>query len=185
MSIYYRDVVSGMSPFAYFLAKCIYDLVHLARMSLIFNAIFFMLSSPRGGYGYWYALVAVLFWAMMGVCYFISIVVPFNRATTIAVVVAVTFSVTSGLTPSLSIVDNWGPLQLFWYTSFNRWAAEGFTILNYSGQPTAGRMEHAIAAAGYNSNNISLDIGIVFLLGLAWRVAAFIALKRSKPRAEF
>jgi hypothetical protein len=182
--LFLRESSSGTSVLAYFLAKIIYDVLHLVRMTFIFISIYFLMSSPRGGLGLWFAIILALFWAAMGVAYVVSLVVPFHRATTIGVVVAVAFSVTSGLSPQLDVVRSWGPLQVFWYLSYNRWAAEAFTVLNVRGQPTGGRMENAITNVGYDASNVPLDIGITVLIGFAWRVLAFFLLRRCKPQTQ-
>jgi hypothetical protein len=163
----------------------LYDLVHLFRMQFIFLSIYFLLLAPRGGFGGWFVTVGMVFWAAMGVGYFIGIVVPFSRAPAIGIVCAVCFTVTSGLFPSLNVVKGWNVLCVFWYLSYDRWAAEAFVILGASGQPTGGRMDDAIVAVGYDPGNFAIDIGLTFLIGVMWRVAAWIALLRSKPRTEF
>jgi hypothetical protein len=91
----------------------------------------------------------------------------------------------SGLFPPLTVVKRWSILRVFWYLSYDRWSAEAFVLLGVKGQPTDGRMDHAIVAAGYDPGNLNADIGLTFLIGVMWRVLTWIALKRSQPRTEF
>ena len=182
-AVFARDRTAGMNLLAYFLARNLYDLAHLARMTLIFVSLFYPMSSPRGGWGGWTAVVAALFWAAFGVAYTVSMLVAASRAITIGVVLAVTFSVTSGLHPSLKVVANWNVLQAFWYASYNRWGAEAIVALDNSGQPTGGRMAVAIRAAGYDPGNFGVDIGAIVAIGFAWRIAAYFALRRVKHKA--
>ncbi len=144
------------------------------------------MSSPRGGITAWYGTVWLLFWAAGGLGYFIGVCVPIHAgATAIAIVAAVAGSVTSGLLPTLQVVSRWNILRVFWYLSYNRWSAEGMVILLNSGEPTAGRMEHAISAAGYDAENLTIDLAMVFVIGLAWRGATYAALRRAKPQTAF
>lgn len=175
-----------MNVTSYFLARACYDLLHLLRMTLIFLSLFYLMSSPRGDWGSWFAVVLALFWAGQGVSYVVSILVPHHRGSnTIAIVLAVCFSVTSGLLPTLKVVEGWGPLRVFWYLSYNRWGAEALTILAAAGSDTAGRMDVALTAVGYNPDNFAIDVGMIVLLGVMWRGVAYIALRRSKPSASF
>ena len=185
MNVFFRDRIAGVNVTAYFLSKILYDFIHLARMTFIFISIFFLLTGPAGGYGYWLATITGTFWAAMGVSYFISIIVPFNRATTIAVVTVVSFAVTSGLLPPLTVVEDWNILRAIWYLSYPRWAGESFLVLANNDQPTDGRMANAIRAAGFNAGNVSIDIALTFCIGIMWRVIAYLALRRAKPRTEF
>jgi ABC-type multidrug transport system permease subunit len=181
MAVYRREAGAGLHRTAYFLAKCIYDLVNITRCAWIFIAFNFLLNAPRGDFGLWFALIWLLFFAGYGVGYFVSFIVRFELSTTIAVCAGICFSVTSGLTPRITSVDKWGPLRVVWYLSYNRWGSEAMVILSGSGQPTNGRMEDAIVAAGYDASNLSLDLGMVFLIGLFWRtISAFIMWRKSK-----
>jgi ABC-type multidrug transport system ATPase subunit len=179
MNIFNRDRLAGMSVGAYALARCIYDLLHWTRMALIFTSIFYLMASPRGGITFWFVTVWLTFFASGGLGYFIGCCVK-RGATTIGIVAAVAGSVTSGLLPTLKVVSDWNILRVFWYLSYNRWSAESMVILNNTDQPTGGRMEHVISAAGYDADNLSVDLALVLVIGLLWRIATYIVLQRSK-----
>lgn len=185
MTIYFRDRISGTNSTAYFISKILYDFIHWFRMTFIFISIFYLMATPRSSWGYWFATISGTFWAGMGVSYLVSILIPLQRAPAIAVVTVVSMAVTSGLSPSLDVVSNWNILRFFWYVSYNRWAAEAFVIMDASGQPTNGRMDRIITATGFDPANLDIDIAIVFMIGIVWRILAYIALLRAKPRTEF
>jgi hypothetical protein len=185
MSVFHRDRLAGMSVGAYALARFAYDLLHWTRMSFVFTSVFYLMASPLGGVSGWFGVVWLLYWAAGGMGGFVGVVVPAHRgATAIAIVAAVASSVTSGLLPTLDTVADWNVLRIFWYLSYNRWAAEAMVILGSSGTATSGRMEHAISAAGYDADNYSIDLALVFVIGLAWRGATYVALRRAKPQTE-
>jgi hypothetical protein len=53
-------------------------------------------------------------------------------------------------------------------------------LLSSSGQETAGRMDDAVRAAAYEPGNVPLDIGMVFLIGVVWRILTALAMWRKK-----
>lgn len=179
MSVFFRDRDGGQSTSAYWVSKILYDVLHVTRCALVFLSFFFFLSSPRGSFWEWFGVIWTLFFATFGVSYFISALVSFNHATTINVVLAIVFSVTSGLNPNLETVKGWGPLYAIWTLSYNRWGAEAMVILNQSGQPNQ-RVVETTSVGGYDMSHFSLDLGVIVLIGLMWRVFALILLARKK-----
>ena len=180
MSVYRREVYAGLNRTSFFLAKNVYDLMNITRGASIFISFYFLLNAPRGDIASWLALMWCLFFAGYGVGYLVSFIVSFNQATTIAVCAGICFSVTSGLAPKITTVSNWGPLNLFWYLSYNRWASEAMVVLQNSGSDTAGRMDQAIHAGGYDHSQLQFDIAMVFLIGLFWRICTALVMWRKK-----
>jgi hypothetical protein len=68
--------------------------------------------------------------------------------------------------------------------SYNRWGAEALVNLaiqtEIGAQDPAGRVGRGIRALGYNPDNFSLDFGMLFLVGVMWRVFTFLRLKYRK-----
>jgi hypothetical protein len=99
----------------------------------------------------------------------VSSVVRYSRAAVLSVVLAVAFASTSGLSPRLDQVKEWGVLQVcdrfslcvcpveetsiclqvFWIISPHRWSSEAMVGLTGSGQPNQRVLETA-ADSGYN-----------------------------------
>jgi hypothetical protein len=92
----------------------------------------------------------------------------------------VAWSVTSGLSPKLSEIEKHPPLQFFWWISYDLWAAESM-VLNMASSFDPVRVKETISYVGYQYGNYSKDIGLMFIIGMVWRGAAFAALMFKKP----
>lgn len=123
-SVYHREAFAGVSPMAYFIARNLFDLWNVALSTTTFLAVYFMIASPPGHFGFWWLTFFLLIYAAYGMGYFISNVVPAGQAMIVATVLGIALAVTTGAFPPLTAIDNWGPLQLFWYISYNRWTTE-------------------------------------------------------------
>ena len=123
-AVYHRETFAGVAPLPYFIARNLFDLWNVALSATTFLAVYFVVGSPPGNFGLWWLAFFLLIYAAYGVGYFVSNVTPASQAMIVATVVGVALAVTTGAYPLLSVIPNWGPLQLFWYISYNRWMAE-------------------------------------------------------------
>jgi len=186
-AVYWREAASGTSALAFFLAKCTYDILPIALQSFVFLSFFMLIATVPGGFGPWYGIIITLQFAAYGFGYFVSNVVPRDRALVIAGVVGVALSVTAGQSPTITQVnEQYGPVQIVFNSSFNRWSGEGMAILVTSDAKNAGyRVDMALENLGFNPDNLPLDYGIPVLLGFTWRILAYLALRftdREKQR---
>jgi len=183
-NIWMRDRLGGRDLKAYFFSQVLYDLLHVTRAALYFTSIFYPLVSYRGSFGWWFLLFWLLIFAAHGVAYFVSVTVRYVLATALVIVAGVAFAITSGALPRLDVVADWWPLPIFWAVSYNRWGAEALVNLaiqtEIGAQDPAGRVGRGIRALGYNPDNFSLDFGMLFLVGVMWRVFTFLRLKYRK-----
>jgi len=175
---YYREASSGMNTYAYFLAKCTYDLWNIFRLCYIFLMLYLLLTDPPGSKIIWALIMYSLYFASYGIGYFFSNIMDHDDALVSAVIAAVAFSVTSGLSPKLTDVNSYPPLPFIWWISSSRWAAEAVYINMVASWPwLKDRLDTNIEDSGYKPDNLALDIGLTFFLGVVWRVAAYVALR--------
>lgn len=140
---FYRESSSGMNLFAYFLARNIYDLWNAVRNTFIFLACYFVMADPPGNAAIWFADTFLIIFCCYGVTYVITILLSREMGQVISVIIAgkrigmfgvlidqVSWSVTSGLSPSVATVEqaSYGPLQFFWWISYARWGAEALYL---------------------------------------------------------
>jgi len=180
-SVFFREKHSGLNVFTYFLGAITWDIVHVARNSFIFVSCYLFFGAPSGTFGEWFVIMFLLTYASYGLAYVVSSLVPFTRATIISVVIAICFAVTSGLTPNLEVVNKWGPMPFFWYISFNRWASEAIVIIGVR-ELDIDRIPHTLSTTGYNYYNFGLDLWILFLIGIVYRVITVAILYRVKSK---
>jgi hypothetical protein len=107
--------------------------------------------------------------------YFFGNIMEATKGLVVGLVVAVAFAVTSGLSPTLHQVKDYPPLIAIWSLSYPRWGAESI-YLNVIEQWSGMRPEVAVNTAGYQLGNYGLDLGMMFIIGLLWRIAAMLAL---------
>jgi len=181
LHVYWRERSSGLNLYTFFMGRVFYDILNVFRNAFVFTACYLLLGSPRGSFAEWYFVMFFMMWAAYGMAYLISVLVPFNRASIVAVVIAICSAVTSGLTPDLPTVQKWGPLPFFWYISYNRWASEAIMVLQTGGTENA-RIAQTVQNKGYASDQFGADLGWMFLIGVGFRLLALYFLRKSKPR---
>ena len=101
-----REVGSGINIFSYFLAKNIYDIWNMARNAMFFVMLYELMATPPGNFGVWYFTVLLTYFCGYGLGYLISILHPkLNEAMVLAVIIPVAWSITSGYSPQLNVVE--------------------------------------------------------------------------------
>eukprot|EP00741_Cyanophora_paradoxa_P011446 tig00020556_g11057.t1 len=185
--LYYREVAAGCSAPAFFVAKCAFDVINVFVRAFVFCAFFVLMIGAPGGFWPWLGIVFPLCWCAYGVGYIAACVLPKERASIVAAVAGVASVITSGLSPSLAQVkDRYGPMQVLWWVSFNRWSAEGMVILALSEYRARGfDVAGPLATQGYELDNYWLDVLVPLLLGVSHRLVAFLCLRyrhREKQR---
>lgn len=178
-----RDKPTGTSTSAYFAAKLVYDLMHIARITLVFLAFYFFLGAPRGTFGQWFGIVFGIEFAAFGLGYFVSILLPFNKAVTVSVVSGIVAAVTSGLVPRFKTVKSWGPLQVLWYLSYNYYGAEAMLAATTNTDYTSDRIADTMMAdTSYDVTRYGFNLGMLFVMGVMWRIFAYLAIRFYKPK---
>lgn len=181
-NVWERERLCGRSLIAYYTAQVLYDLLHVTRSALFFTVAYYPMASYRGAFGWWYLTFWLISFAVYGFAYFISIAIGYRLSTVVSIMIGVFFAISSGLVPRLSRVLEWWPLPIIWSLSYNRWGGEALAILatrsSISGPEE--RIVQAFDAEGYNAENFSIDLGLLFVIGVAWRVAAFFRLRYNK-----
>jgi len=175
---YYRETSSGSNTASYFLARCTFDLFGIFKLTWMFLMMYSLILDPPGTRANWFITIYALNFAGFGMGYFFSNILVFDQAVVTGVVVAIAVSVSSGLSPSLSEVDKYPPLPFFWWISYSRWISEAIFLTMVNNWPwLQDRIDLSVSAEGYQPGNFSMDIGMTFLIGILWRIAAYIALR--------
>mmetsp|Transcript_28321 Transcript_28321/g.45883 ORF Transcript_28321/g.45883 Transcript_28321/m.45883 type:complete len:776 (+) Transcript_28321:2-2329(+) len=115
--VYWREAASGENTFSYFLAKCIADIPNMAIGSVVLLSVFFMIAAPHGKFGDYFGAVFLLEFAVYGVGYVCSMIIPTNKD------LATLFAATCALIAGLG-VNPGGGRELCW----GRWFGEAVYI---------------------------------------------------------
>ena len=98
-----------------------------------------------------------------------------ENASLLAVVVCLFAGVFSGFGPSLTNAREWG-IIFIWYLSYGTWGSEAL----YAGElETYSKFYMTSVGAdafGYDLGRFSFDIGMMIILGFAYRMVAFVLL---------
>lgn len=172
-----RERRSGINIFAYFLGKNIYDLIDVVRCNLLFLSTYYLLAGVQGSFGSWFAVMFLMSFAAYGMGYFLSMLAHYHKAIVASVICCIMWSVTSGLSPTLIQLRDYSALQFFWWISYCRWAGEALVLTLIDNFPQLrDRIEFSLRQSGYNPDNFQLDLILLFVIGIAWRVLTLIAL---------
>ena len=106
------------------------------------------------------------------------------QALVISVIMAVAWAVTSGLSPTLKQVRDYPPLEIIWGLSYPRWASESIYLNSVQDFYDQDRVEVVLKELGFEKDNYGLDLGMLVVLGIAWRILAFLALYFKNRRLQ-
>lgn len=82
-------------------------------------------------------------------------------------------------------------LQIFWWISYARWAGEALAISLVANFPhlkgifhsillvlifCTDRIDYSLRQDGFEPNNLALDLGLMFVIGIAWRLIALFVM---------
>jgi len=183
--IYWREASSGENTIAYFLAKCLADIPNMAMGSVVLLSVFFMIASPHGNFVDYLGAVFLLEFAVYGVGYISSMLVPTNKdlATLSAAVGALIAGL--GVNPGGGRELCWGrwfgeavyiaELRLDMLDPVTRAAVDGFLLFQKKDTPQGT----------YSLDMYATDLFALFIFGLFFRALAYLLLRvvyRSKQK---
>jgi len=183
--VYYREVASGHSALAYYIAKSWAQVYRFTLGSLHFTAIFHLLASPATDFGTMYAIVFCQYFAVYGLSALMSMLVSRENSALLGVIVALIAGCLCGFGPSLKQGREWGVGWVF-DSSHARWANEAW----FDQETTFYRDTYMVAEVsaplfGYTLDRYGFDIFAMLAIGLAHRTLAFgflVGLNRDKQR---
>ncbi|EFJ45800.1 hypothetical protein VOLCADRAFT_93890 [Volvox carteri f. nagariensis] len=126
-----RERGAGLSPTAYFTARCMVDLPWILAAPAIFTLPYYILTVPHASFVSYYAISVGVWWWASGFSYLLSDS-PFVPAAAAPTAAVLTTLIAGGLlngfgTPSLSVARG-TPAGALLGLSYNRWALEGLTV---------------------------------------------------------
>jgi ABC-type multidrug transport system ATPase subunit len=174
-TIYWREASAGHSTSAYYLGKTLAAIPRFTVSSLHFVAVYMILAVPTFPNTHtMYSIIFLTFWCVYGVAAFVSCLVSRANANLLAVIFCIFSASLNGFGPSLLDARDWG-IGFVFDLSYSRWATEA--MLSFSVMP----LEHIYMIRddpyGYTLGREGLDLGVMFLIGLMFRVGAYAALK--------
>nr|KAJ3411035.1 hypothetical protein HK105_002739 [Polyrhizophydium stewartii] len=128
-------------------------------------------------------MILLFFFGVYGMSAVVSMLVPRENASLLGVVVCLFAAVFCGYGPSLTQARNWG-VFFIWALSFNMWGCEAqysSTVQIYAHVYDVNVMNYF----GYTLDRVAVDFVSAFVIGIGWRMIAFvlmILMNREKQR---
>ncbi|TKA31766.1 hypothetical protein B0A50_01844 [Salinomyces thailandicus] len=182
--MYYRETASGHSRSAYYVGKLLSTLLRIGLSSLHFTVFFGILATPLISFPKMYAANMMYFWCIYGLASVVSMVVKREDGPLIAVLASLIIGVLGGVAPPLSKVKTWH-MEWFWRSSPGVWFAEAYFTENLMPLGYLYQLELASDSVGYTLGRFGLDIWVLFLIGVVYRIIAYfglIMIHRDKQR---
>eukprot|EP00455_Lapot_gusevi_P045021 TRINITY_DN5716_c0_g1_i5.p1 TRINITY_DN5716_c0_g1~~TRINITY_DN5716_c0_g1_i5.p1 ORF type:complete len:859 (+),score=112.28 TRINITY_DN5716_c0_g1_i5:76-2652(+) len=184
-SMYWREVSAGHSSLAYYIAKTIAVMYRLTSVSFHFSAVFYLLASPIAEYWQIFLIIWMEFFGVYGLAAVISMLVKRENAALLAVVITLFAGVFCGYGPSLKDSRQMG-YDFLMEASYARWGSEALYHLETAPFTHIFRV-HEVSAPifGYTLDRFGFDIGMMCLIGMIYRLVAYlllIGLNRDKQR---
>jgi ABC-type multidrug transport system ATPase subunit len=174
--IYYREAASGHNRFAYYSGKVLSTMPRMILANLHFTVMFLLLSTPQMSFGATFIANFAYFYCVYGLASIVSVLTKREDGPLLAVMASLIVSVLNGMSPRLQQIAEWR-LEWLWRLIPGTWLAEAYFDKNVSPWKHLYILDIVTDATGYTLGQFSLDVGILFLLGTAYRVVAFLALR--------
>lgn len=173
-SVIRRESLTGRSAIVYGLAKVVSEIPVVLFGALVYISVFYALATPNGTFGGYVLAIVSMEFAASGLGYCISFLASSETNLVTGIVSAVALCICSGARPPLRQVrDSYGFLIVIWSLSFARWAGEALYITEIDFYQSKGyNVSGGYDVLGYDSGNLSTDIGINVLLGTVFRLLA-------------
>ncbi|KAL2916645.1 hypothetical protein HK105_203757 [Polyrhizophydium stewartii] len=183
-TVYWREAAAGHSRVGYYVGKTLSTVYRIVLSSLHFTALFYFLSRPLMPFDHEFVVVFLSFFGVYGAAAIVSMVVRRENAGLLSVVANLFAGVFCGYGPTLADAKNWN-LLFIWELSFNKWGAEAMFSDSIWPYRDVYMIDLTAKTFGYTMNRFSVDVAMMFAIGVAWRIIAFvlmIVMNRDKQR---
>ena len=171
--VYWREAAAGHNQFAYYVGKVLSTLPRMLLANLHFTTPFLLLATPRVSWGASFIINLAYFYCIYGLASIVSMITRREDGPLLATVASLIVGVISGMSPTLVTVTEWRMLWL-WRASPGTWLTEGYFDKNVSPWAHLYRIENAERYIGFKVGRFWMDLGILFVLGTAYRIIAFL-----------
>uniref|UniRef100_A0A7S3YMK7 ABC transporter family G domain-containing protein n=2 Tax=Lotharella globosa TaxID=91324 RepID=A0A7S3YMK7_9EUKA len=169
-----REGNAGVSTLLQGVIKLLVDLIGVILYSSIFAGTWIPLGHP-GEAQDWFALCISLGVAASGVGSAVSLAIDRDNSLLVATVLSLCFAAFCGVYPRYKSLNN---AQWFWDLFYSRWAAEATYTLYTAHLDEQGQdIQRGADEIGFTIGRFGFDLGIMWVLGFAYRVIALIVLE--------
>eukprot|EP00037_Helgoeca_nana_P030575 m.378629 g.378629 ORF g.378629 m.378629 type:complete len:1009 (-) comp28222_c0_seq4:2778-5804(-) len=179
-----RETSTGIGIVPFFIAGNLVQLPLVFVLPMVYLAVVFPMLSPRSTLVLQYAIYVAVVWACTGLGIMISTLFHRSSAQVVAVVLSLTSAMFGGTSPTIPTMNQGGPgMFLVYDASYSRWFIEALTTAELTHVPVLYHLEvqGELSYLGYagpssDSGRIKFCCAMMFLMGLAARIVACLAL---------
>jgi len=180
---YYREAAAGHSRLGYYVAKVLGTFPRMLLGCLHFTTLFILLATPQMTWLASFAANLLYFYAIYGLASIVSMCARREDGPLLAVMASLIVGTLSGMAPTIRQVDSWG-LGWLWRLSPGTWMGEAYFDTNVSPWAALYQVDNAAQATGYRLGAYGRDLGMLLLLGTAYRVLAFVGMRFLFPSRQ-
>ena len=174
--VFYREASAGHNRFCYYIGKVISTVPRILLATFHFTVMFLLLSTPKISFGAAFVANLLYFYCIYGLASCISMITRREDGPLLAVMTSLIVGVLNGMSPSLVRVRTWH-MTWFWRACPGTWLAEAYFDQNISPYAYLYQIDDAASSVGYTFGQFGLDMGMLFVLGTAYRIVAFLGLR--------
>ncbi|KAB8293844.1 hypothetical protein EYC80_009325 [Monilinia laxa] len=174
--VYWREAAAGHNRFAYYMGKVISTIPRIFLANFHFTVFFALMATPRISWADMFAANLLYFWCIYGLASCVSMVTRREDGPLIAVMSSLIVGVLNGMSPSLVKVRDWHMIWL-WRATPGTWLTEGYFTQNLTPMNHLYNVESVKEVLGYHVGHFTKDMVMLFALGAAYRVVAFLGLR--------
>jgi len=182
--VYWRYTASGHNTLAYYLGKTISSFYRIVLASLHFSGIYYVLAIPVTSFLGYFWLFTLMYFGVYGMSTCVAMLVRRENAALLATVVALFASATAGYGITLKKVRSLG-IYFLWTTQFNMWGAEALFSETLRSFDHLYDNDFTNFGYEYTFDRVVFDYAMMFVIGIGWRMFAYILmifLNREKQR---
>ena len=173
--IYWREAASGHNRLAYYIGKVLSTFPRMILANIHFSTLFLLLSTPKIPWGAAFVANLLYFYCIYGLASCVSVITRREDGPLLATMTSLIVGVINGMSPSLKSVKGWH-MSWLWRASPGTWLSEGYFTENISPYRYLYQVDDAATGLGYSLDRFSLDLAMLFVLGTAYRLLAFLGL---------
>ncbi|POS70339.1 hypothetical protein DHEL01_v211266 [Diaporthe helianthi] len=175
MLLHRREADAGHSRLAYFLAKVLCVLPRMLVACMHFTTITLVLAKPVIPWGIAFLANLGYFWCVYGMSAIISMVAKREDAPLLATMASLILGILCGAAPTLAQASKWNMAWL-WRMSPGVWLSELYFGELVRPFGYLYQTDMAVALMGYSLDSTSRNIGVLFAIGVAYRLIACVGL---------
>lgn len=184
IEVYWRNASSGHSPLAYFLGKTLSTFYRILLASLHFASVLYFLGAIVVPFPVLFIIILGMYFGVYGLCHTVSMMIKRDSATLLALVLSLFSASFCGYGIHINDAKDWHIYPL-WLVQFNMWGSEAFFSSVLSIYDHVYDSDVSNAVFGYTLNRLPTDFIMMFVIGIMWRVIAYICMisfNREKQR---